>query len=635
MPKIEVNEEAFYALAAGDRPDRGEAGLPGGAWRHDRAALEEALTCAKAELDEDSDKSLPPAERILKIELNDTNRPDLWATAGCARQLRIYHGGRRPEYPFFSTRGDLKKAAHKVLVEEGVRKVRPYLAGFIASGKAVTDASLRDMIQTQEKLAWNYGRKRRTISMGLYRISIIRWPIIYRGADPDGVSFVPLQGDGPLSLREILRQHPKGREYGFILEHEPVHPLLVDAAGAVLSYPPIINSADLGAVQVGDTDLFIELTGTDQPSVVLSASIMACDLADQGYTIEPVEIEYAYDTPFGRNMVCPFYFQEPVFCSLSRIEKFLGERLSAAECVGALERMGVRAVSGRDLERGVPAEAGEGVRAWPPEYRNDFLHAADVMEDVMIGRGLNSFKPQRPRDFTMGRLSPITSFSRRVREVMIGLGYQEMIYNYLGSRRDLVENMRGDGGRILKIANPMTENYEYVRDTVLASLLASEAVSGHAAYPHRIFEIGKVAFREGTGQATLSGASGQAAVSGQAVTDQATVGSPDTAGSPDTVEGTGNSTGVRTRQYLGFVHAGGEANFNTVAGQIQALFYCLFREYTVEESGDSRFIPGRAAAILRGGQAIGVFGEIHPQVLENWGLGVPCTAVEIDIEALL
>ncbi len=43
----------------------------------------------------------------------------------------------------------------------------------------------------------------------------------------------------------------------------------------------------------------------------------------------------------------------------------------------------------------------------------DFLHAADVSEDVMIGRSLDSFKPQRPSDFTVGRLSPITLFSRQ------------------------------------------------------------------------------------------------------------------------------------------------------------------------------------------------------------------------------
>jgi phenylalanyl-tRNA synthetase beta chain len=194
MPKIEVNEEVFYTMA-GRRWDTKEA-------------FEEALTCAKAELDEDSDKSLPASERVLKIELNDTNRPDLWATAGCARQLRVHNSGKRPEYPFFSTPLGNKKASYKIIVEQTVKQVRPYLAGFVATGKAISDAGLRDMIQTQEKLAWNFGRKRRTISMGLYRIAIIKWPIHYKAVDPDSVSFVPLQWDVPLTLTEILKQHP-------------------------------------------------------------------------------------------------------------------------------------------------------------------------------------------------------------------------------------------------------------------------------------------------------------------------------------------------------------------------------------------------------------------------------------------
>jgi phenylalanyl-tRNA synthetase beta chain len=588
MPKIEVNEAVFYALAG--RP-WDAAAKP----EDRRAALEEALTCAKAELDEDADLSLPPTERTLKIELNDTNRPDLWATAGCARQLRVHRGGKRPEYPFFSSPGNPRPAAHKVRVEQSVRQVRPYLAGFIASGKAVSDAALRDMIQTQEKLAWNFGRKRRTISMGLYRIAAIQWPIIYKAVDPDSVSFVPLQWDRPLTLREILKQHPKGREYAFIQEHEPLHPLLVDARGAVLSYPPIINSADLGAVQVGDTDLFVELTGTDMPSVTLAASIVACDLADQGYTIEPVEVEYAYDTPFGRAFTSPYYFQEPVFCSLARIEKFLGEKLDADDCVAALERMGYKAEKALSFERG--EEAGppvQGVRAWPPEYRNDLLHAADVMEDVMIGRGLQTFTPARPRDFTMGRLTPVTLFSRRIKEILVGMGYQEMIYGYLGSRKDLVENMRGDGSRIIKIANPMTEGYEYVRDSVLASLVMSESVSGHSVYPHRIFEIGKVAYRNPR-----------------------------------------ENYGTSTRQYAAFLHAGGDANFNTLSAQIQTFFYYIGREYEAAESRDPRFIPGRAAEIRYRGKAAGVFGELHPEILETGGITMPCIAAELDLETLL
>jgi len=585
MPKIEVNEEVFYTLA----------GCPDGKsrWKN-RDEFEEILTCAKAELDEDSDKSLPEGERTLKIELNDTNRPDLWGTAGCARQLRTYLGGKIPDYNFFSSPGNVKKTTRKVKVMATVKQVRPYLSGFVAKGKSISDSLLRDMIQTQEKLAWNFGRKRRSISMGLYRTSLIKWPIVYKGVDPDSVSFVPLQWDVPLTLREILKQHPKGKEYAFIQEHEPIHPLLTDVEGFVLSYPPIINSNDLGAVQVGDDEVFVELTGTDIATLNLAASIVACDLADNGFTIEPVEVEYEFDTPYGKSMVTPYYFQEPVFCSLSRIEKFLGEKLSADECVKALTRMGVKAEKANDCERGQKTEKTEGVRAWPPEYRNDFLHAADVMEDVMIGRSLKSFKPERPADSTIGRLLPITLFSRQVKELLIGLGYQEMIYNYLGSRKDLVEKMRGGGEKIIRIFNPMTENYEYVRDSVLASLMESESISGRSVYPHKIFEVGKIAFLDDT-----------------------------------------ETYRSKTRQFAGFLHCGSDANFNTAAAELQTLFYYLSREYEVEESSDSRFISGRAAAIIYKGKPIGVFGELHPEVLENWGVTVPCTAGEIDLDALL
>ena len=596
MPKIEVNEQTFYSLVSGS----------GGKnpWKNKEEFIE-ALTCAKAELDEDSDKSLPESERVLKIELNDTNRPDLWGTAGCARQLRIYNSARIPEYNFFSRSGDIKKTTRKIIAQESVKKVRPFITGFIARGKTITDPVLRDIIQTQEKLAWNFGRKRRSMSMGIYRTALINWPITYKGVDPDSVSFVPLAAEGQgtdclkaLTLREILKQHPKGKEFAFIQEHEPIHPLMTDSKDSILSYPPIINSNDLGAVKVGDDEVFVEITGTDLPLITLATSIVACDFADNGFTIEPVEIEYEFDTPFGKNLVTPFYFQKPVFCSLSRIEKFLGDKLTADECIKALAKMGVKAEKANDKELGTCQATDNsllpGVVVYPPEYRNDFLHAADVVEDVMIGRSLDSFKPQRPSDSTVGRLLPITLFSRQVKELFVGLGYQEMIYNYLGSRKDLVENMNGKGEKIIRIFNPMTENYEYVRDSIIASLMISESISGRSVYPHKIFEVGKVAYLDDNENYRSS-----------------------------------------TRQYAGFLHAGTDANFNTAAAELQTLFYYLSREYDVAESSDLRFIPGRAAEIIYNGKSIGVFGELHPQVMENCGVTVPCTAGEIDLDELL
>ena len=578
MPKIEVNRDVFISLIGRKWDSKDE--------------FVEAFVSAKGELDSEWD------EEELKLELNDTNRPDLWSTAGCARQLRTYYTSGVPEnYDFFSRPGSLKAAKHKVIVEKSVKEVRPFLAGFIARGKELTDPLLKDIIQTQEKLTSNFGRKRRSISMGIYRTAIIEWPITYKGVDPDSVSFVPLQWEGKLTLSEILKQHPKGREFAYILENEKIHPLLTDAKNRILSYPPIINSADLGAVQVGDSEFFVELVGTDIKSLMLAASIVACDLSDNGFTIEPVEVEYDYETPFGKSYVSPYYFQEPVFCSLSRIEKNLGKKLSAAECVSALTKMGIKAEAGSGIERGSRGEeAGktEGITVIPPEYRNDFLHAVDIIEDIMMGRGLASFKPERPHDFTVGRLTPLTLYSRTVKNIMAGLGFQEMIYNYLGSGKNFIEKMRTKGDNIIRISNPMTENYEYVRDSIIASLMESESISGHAVYPHKIFEIGKIARLDES-----------------------------------------DNYGSVTRHYLGFLHADREASFNTIAAQIQTLFYYLSIDYEAEEITDPRFIPGRAASIIYKGKPVGVFGELHPELLENWGVTMPSTAAEIDLEEII
>ena len=59
--------------------------------------------------------------------------------------------------------------------------------------------------------------------------------------------------------------------------------VLRDAKGQVLSFPPIINSREIGEVQIGDDQLFVEVTGTrDLPMVALTLEYFAANLADRG-----------------------------------------------------------------------------------------------------------------------------------------------------------------------------------------------------------------------------------------------------------------------------------------------------------------------------------------------------------------
>jgi phenylalanyl-tRNA synthetase beta chain len=563
MPKIDVNEALFFKTLGK---------------RYDKAELTEILTFAKAELDD-----WPAGEGVLRIELNDTNRPDLWSTLGLARQLSICLSGKIPRYPFFSRAGDTRPTEdRRVVVDAGLRQIRPYIASFVAEGREVTDALLKEIIQSQEKLCGNFGRKRKTIAMGVSRAELISWPVRYSAADPDTTRFVPLDYARPLSMREILAEHPKGKEYGAIVSGFPKFPLLSDGKGEVLTFPPVINSAFIGGVKPGDTRLFIDLTGPELDIILTACAITACDFADMGFTIRPVAVEYPFDTPFGRTIVTPYYFQKETVLEVADAERKLGESFTPQQAASFISKMG----SGARVE-------GSRIVVTPPEYRNDFMHAVDAIEEIMIGRGMGSFSPVMPRDFTAGRISRAEEYGRAARELMIGLGYQEMIYGYLGSRRDFVEKMCIDGSDIVEISNPMTESFDIVRNSIIPNLLASEAESAHAVYPHRIFEVGKVVVRDAA-----------------------------------------ENYGSRTHGTLAFLVADREAGFNEVDAHLLALFYYLSVEPTLSAVSDPRFIAGRAAEIRVKGRRVGVIGEVHPQCLENWGIQMPCAVAEVSLDLM-
>ena len=81
--------------------------------------------------------------------------------------------------------------------------------------------------------------------------------------------------------------------------------------------------------------------------------------------------------------------------------------------------------------------------------------------------------------------------------------------------------------------------------------------------------------------------------------------------------------------------AAGDANFNTAASEVATFLHFLDHQYTVTEANDPRFIPGRQANIIVQDKVVGIFGELHPAVLENWAITVPCVAGELDIEELM
>lgn len=568
MPKISLSKKLFYSLL-GDAPNATD--------------LENMLTCAKAEIDAED-------ETTLKIELNDTNRPDLWTAAGLARQLKTYHYGQGlPHYTF----ADASASAEKTIrVEPSVKEVRPYVMGFLIHGKTIDSVILDELIQMQEKLCDNFGQRRKALAIGMYSEEKIHWPVTYRAEPPDSSRFIALGESEQKLLRDIVAQHPKGKEYGHLLKNAILYPMLRDARDEVLSMPPIINSAFLGSVQEGDDTLFVECTGDTMEMLLLSCAIFACDCSDMGFTVERVETHYPYNTPFGNVVIAPQYFQQSMPVSISNVSALLGSEMDFSQARKSLMKMGVPLIESNEKTCIVR----------PPMYRNDFLHEVDIAEDIMIGCGLNAFSPTMPTSFTVGTLHNIERTSRKIISSMVGLGFQEMLFPYLGSRRMFVDALYPVEQRdaialsLVRVSNPISENYEFVRSSALAQLLESERVSAHSPYPHKMFEVGKVALRDEK-----------------------------------------DDYGIRTDTVLSFLLAHAETNFTEINSVIAAILYYENIRWHVQPRIDARFIKKRCACIIRSDDdvVLGIFGEIHPRVLEAFDITMPCAGGQLCLDLLM
>ncbi len=182
---------------------------------------------------------------------------------------------------------------------------RPYAGAVIVRNVNVTEDLLIGMIQTQEKLANNLGRNRKSLSIGIYDLDQITFPVHYKAIGRDELSFVPLDWETAMTPEEILQKHAKGIEFASILEGQAKVPILIDSAGSVMSFPPIINSRASGEVKIGRRNLFIEATGTHFLHLILALNIFAADMADRGGEIEGVKVRYSINTPLGRDVVMP------------------------------------------------------------------------------------------------------------------------------------------------------------------------------------------------------------------------------------------------------------------------------------------------------------------------------------------
>ncbi len=202
----------------------------------DMDKLDDILSYVKAEV-----KGYDQKENAVTVEFKDTNRPDLWSIEGLSRALQGYLGQEKGIKHY-----SIGKSTVEVKVDAKIFGIRPYICCAVVKDIHLSDEIIKGIMHLQEKLDQTNGRNRQKTSIGIYNLDLIKPPILYTAVEPSEVSFVPLGFTEKMNLDEVLEKHPKGQEYGHIVKRNPLYPMLYDSEGKVLSFPPIINSNDLG-----------------------------------------------------------------------------------------------------------------------------------------------------------------------------------------------------------------------------------------------------------------------------------------------------------------------------------------------------------------------------------------------------
>jgi len=391
-------------------------------------------------------------EGLLNVEVTP-NRPDALCVEGVARALRCFKSGKPALY-------SAKKSPVSVAVDKSVAAVRPCFGGAVVRNIKMSDSLIRSLMQVQEKLHETLGRKRRKVAIGIHDIGRVKPPFRYFACGRKEISFVPLEMKREMTPDEILQKHPKGTAYAHLVREKC--PMITDADGKVLSFPPIING-ELTKVTGDAKDLFIDATGTSDAAVRQAVNILAAMLSDRGGKLEEISIN-------GKRY--PILEEKEWALPVKEAEKLLGVALGKKKVAAYLSKLGHR-VSGNSC--------------FVQGYRADVMHNVDLIEDVAIAHGYNNFEPTIPAAATVGHAEPEGEFH----DALVGLGYDEVMTWTLSNPEHSKKALLLDA-RAVEIENPLTEDFTIFRTAILPNLLSVLADGKNEKLPIKIYEVGTV-----------------------------------------------------------------------------------------------------------------------------------------------
>jgi len=517
---------------------------------------------------------------LQKIEGNEIivevfpNRPDMLSEQGFARALSSFVGAKVGLRDYKVSNGGKD---YRVIIQEPVKKVRPFTSCAIVKNLNMNDDTIKEIIQLQEKLHITFGRNRKKLAIGIYPLEKIKLPIIYTAKKPSEIRFQPLETSQVMSGLEILQKHPAGREYAHLLEGKELFPLFIDSNDEILSMPPIINSHKTGKVTEKTKGVFIECSGFDFKALNQCLNIIVTAMADMGGEIYSMTLENASKENKSQKVITPYLKPEEKELDMRYVNKMLGLELTEIDIKKLLEKMGFGYKNKKVL---IPA------------YRTDILHPIDIAEDIAIAYGYEYFEPEIPNVSTVGEEDGLSILKSRIANILAGAGLIETSSYNLVNKGNHNAKMRSPV-ELVEVGNAVTKEYSALRSWMMPGLMQILSENTNREYPQNIFELGSTFHHDKN-----------------------------------------TETGVAEKQALAIALCSTDVDFTRIKQILDLLMDALDKKYELKEANHDSLINSRAAAITADGRMIGFLGEMHPEVLNNFGIEMPAAGLEIYIDDL-
>ena len=234
-----------------------------------------------------------------------------------------------------------------------------------------------------------------------------------------------------------------------------------------------------------------------------------------------------------------------------------------------------------------------------PSFRPDLILTADIAEEIGRSYGYNAIPITEFKNSTQGGYSAEMKLEAQAGTFCRGLGYNEIItYSFVSPAVFDQIRLPADSPlrRCMRIQNPLGEDTSVMRTIALPSML--EILARNNAYHNKavkLYEIAKVYLP----------------TEGQMLPQEP------------------------KKLVLG-TYGSGETFF-TLKGEIEAIFAGLRirkAEYAAEKQNPS-YHPGRCASITVDGVCVGVMGQVHPLVVNNYGMDCEVYCAELNLSALM